>query len=190
MKLFFCDLETTGLEPGKHGIWQIAGILDIGGQVATEFNLRVCPFPGEKATPDVLVMHNLTMDKIKEYPEPNRVHLELTAGLGRYINKFDKTDKAWFVGYNAAKFDEPFLRAWWHKCGDKYFGSWFWVPVIDVMALAAYFLRDVRASLPNFQLGTVARYLNIPFDEEEAHDAMYDVAVTRDIYRALEKGLV
>lgn len=45
MKLFFFDLETTGLNPAKNGIHQISGEIVIDGQTKESFDFKVQPNP-------------------------------------------------------------------------------------------------------------------------------------------------
>ena len=45
MKLVFFDLETTGVNPGKHGIHQISGQIVIDGDVKESFDFHVRPNP-------------------------------------------------------------------------------------------------------------------------------------------------
>lgn len=45
MKLFFFDLETTGVNPGKNGIHQISGEIVIDGKTMELFDFKVQPNP-------------------------------------------------------------------------------------------------------------------------------------------------
>lgn len=45
MKIVFFDLETTGTNPGKHGIHQISGEIVIDGQTVEQFDFKVRPNP-------------------------------------------------------------------------------------------------------------------------------------------------
>ncbi len=45
-KLFFFDLETTGLNPVKCAIHQIAGKVIVDGEVKEDFNIHCRPFAG------------------------------------------------------------------------------------------------------------------------------------------------
>jgi DNA polymerase III subunit epsilon len=103
--------------------------------------------------------------------------------MGNYVDRYDKKDKFYLVGYNNASFDNPFFRAFFAQCGDNYFGSWFWSCPIDVMVLAGQYLMGERVGMENFQQGTVAAHLGIQVDPERLHDAVYDVEVMREIYR-------
>ena len=104
--------------------------------------------------------------------------------LGTYVGKYDKMDKFHFVAYNAS-FDDAFVREWFRKCGDKYLGSWFWWPAIDVAVLAAEAIGPERALMPNFKLTTVAEKFRVKA-EGSAHDALYDITITQKVHAAIE----
>jgi DNA polymerase-3 subunit epsilon len=88
-----------------------------------------------------------------------------------------------FIGYNSHSFDMPFVRQFFSKCKDRYFGSWFHYPSIDVMILAAEHLKSKRRWYPDFKLSTVADRMGIEVDKSRLHDALYDIELTREIYR-------
>lgn len=186
-KLFFYDLETTGVKFWKNGIHQISGAISIDGEIKEEFNFRVCPNPSAEIDEDALKIANVTREQVLSYPDMKTIHRQLTEILGKYVNKFSKTDKMHLVGYNNASFDNQFFRAFFTQNGDNYFGSWFWSDSIDVMVLASYKLQSERHLLPNFQLRTVAAYLGIEVDESKLHDALYDIFLTREIFLKIIK---
>ena len=102
--------------------------------------------------------------------------------LGKYVDKFNRKDKFFLVGYNNAAFDNNFLRGFFLQNGDEYFGSWFWSNSVDVMVLASNYLLDRRAEMENFKLSTVAKFLNIAVEDDALHDAQYDIELTKLIY--------
>jgi DNA polymerase-3 subunit epsilon len=77
------------------------------------------------------------------------------------------------------------VRAWFEKNGDRFFGSWFWHPPIDVMGLAAVRLMSRRCAMSDFKLLTVAKVLGSEVYGEKVHDAKYDIALTMEMYRRL-----
>ena len=182
MKQFFCDLETTGTDSAKHGIIQIAGAIVIDGNLKETFDWKVRPFAGDMVSAEASRITGITIEQMRDFPEASIVFQQLLAMLGHYVDKFDKKDKFFFVGYNST-FDDDFLRRFWDKNGDSYYGSFFWWPSIDVAVLAAHMLGDERASLPNFKLTTVAQAMHVAA-EGSAHDAGYDIALTRKLYEA------
>lgn len=181
MKRFFYDLETTGLYPGKHGIHQIAGLIEIDGEVVEGFNFKVKPNPLAEISPDALDASNVTVDQINSYEDMLSVFIKLKSILSKYVDPFNKQDKFFLVGFNNRKFDDDFLRGFFLQNGDNYFGSWFWSDSHDILVLASYFLRNKRTKMENFKLKTVAKYIGLEVDETKLHDAMYDIYLTRGI---------
>ena len=186
-KILFFDVETTGLIAGRNAIHQISGIVDIDGQVVDEFNYHVQPHAGAVIDPEALKVGGVTEAAIMDYPEPSIVYKAMISRLSEHVNKFDKTDKLYLSGFNNARFDNEFLRAFWEKNNDKYFGSWFWPNPLDVMILASEAFIDVRPKMPNFKLATVARECGFAVLEAELHNSMYDVQLTREIYYHVQK---
>lgn len=182
MKIIFFDLETTGLYENKHGIHQISGAVVINGAVVERFNFRVRPFEGAAIEQSALEVGGVTVEQIMAYPPMEQVYRQFTEMLGRYVDKYNKSDKFFLAGYNNAHFDNQFLRAWFSQNGDKYFGSWFWSNTIDVMVMATPYLASKRAEMPNFKQATVAKALGFNVDENRLHDAEYDIQLCMDIY--------
>lgn len=182
MKLVFFDLETTGTNPGKHGIHQISGQIVIDGVIKETFDFHVQPNPKALIEDEALKVGNVTREQILAYPPMQQVYQEFVAMLGKYVDKFNKKDKFFLVGYNNAAFDNQFLRGFFLQNGDVYFGSWFWANSIDVMVLASAYLATRRPDMENFKLSTVARTLGVDVQSESLHDAMYDIELTKAVF--------
>ena len=181
-KLLFIDLETTGLDPDIHGVIQIAGIIQIDGEVKEEFDLQCNVHEGVEFDPQALLVTGTTLDEIFSYESPKIVHTELCKILKKYVNPYKKEDKFFFLAYNSP-FDMKFIRSWFKRCGDKYgIGSWCWNPDLDIMRFALKHLMAERPSMPNFKLATVAAQVGLKLDEEALHDALYDVILARSVY--------
>lgn len=181
MKKVFIDVETTGLDPAKNGIVQISGLVEINRKKEDVFNYTVKPFTEDVIEQSALEVNQLTIDQINKFREPYLVKNDITRILSKHIDQYDKKDKAFFYAYNAS-FDYGFIRKWFEKQNDKYFGSFFWTPFIDIMTLAAVHLAERRPLMPNFKLMTVALELGIEIDDTKFHDALYDIELTREIY--------
>ena len=199
-KLLFIDVETTGVNPESNGLTQVSGCVQIGDEVQETFDYFVRPFPQdliEIAALEVTGMNRrqfLSPDHPdhlavpgQNFEDPKVVFERLAAMLAKYVSKFDKADKFQFVGYNAHSFDMPFMRRFWEKNGDRFFGSWFWYPCLDVMLVWAQILLPVRAELSNFKLATVARYCGIKVDDSRLHDSLYDIELTRELWLSARK---
>lgn len=178
MKLLFLDTETTGVDNAKHGVIQVAGVVEIDGEVKEEFNLRCRPFKGQAVSAEALNVTGKTMLEISSYPEPQESYREFVSILDRYIDKYNKADKFFMVGQNT-KFDYDFMSAWFKGNGNPYFYAYVAYHLIDIIQATALFTVAGRLSLPNMKLATVAAHFGIPL---KAHDAMEDIRATRQIF--------
>jgi DNA polymerase III alpha subunit (gram-positive type) len=186
MKEIFIDTETVGLDPQLNGIWQIAGMI-VSKEQFLPFNFKMAPHKGDIIEPEALEMSRMTEEEMWNLGDPFKVHHEFTTLMSTIVNKYDKKDKFIFYGYNA-RFDSNFLREWFAKCGDKYFGSWFWTPPVDIMATAAFHLAKERPAMANFKLETVVKWLGLKLDEEgDFHDADIDIKYTYLLAEYLRK---
>jgi DNA polymerase-3 subunit epsilon len=186
MKKLFYDLETTGLDPDKNGIHQISGCIEINGKDEEWFNFKVRPFQTDLIDEKALETSHVTKEQIMSYQTAQEIHNQLLNIMSKHVNKFDKKDKFFLIGYNNIKFDDQFLRSWFLKLNDKFYGSWFWSNTIDVMSLATNHLMSTRSNMENFKLMSVAKQFGIEVDERKLHDALYDVKLTRDIYKKIQ----
>jgi DNA polymerase-3 subunit epsilon len=106
--------------------------------------------------------------------------------LATYVDRYDKNDKFWLIGF-VSFFDDKFLRAFFERMGDIYYGSWFFYPIIDLCTIAGYKLMHERTKLENFKLGAVAKFLGLEVDEEKQHNALYDAHLARNLYYKLRR---
>jgi len=183
-KIFFYDLETTGLDHDIHAIHQLSAFIRINNVIVKKINLKIKPYPGAILDPIALQIGGVTEEQINgpDYMTHQEAYKYLNTVLGEYISKFDKSDKLHLCGYNIMGFDNDFLRKLWTLNNDKYFGSFFWGDCIDVMSHASSFLRLLRPTIKDFKLKTIAALLRIELDESKLHDAEYDVSLTMQIF--------
>lgn len=183
--VIYADIETGGLIPGVHPIIQLAAIKEVGGVVVSEMNVKIRPFKGSKISPKALEVNGITISDLKNNPD----RIEIKEAMARFLafcgldNSFTpKHNRVYFCGYNSIKFDFPHLENAAAYCGIDYFYAKFHFPGIDVAALAADRLRGERHKLADFKLITVAKYFGVDV-EGQAHDALFDVRVTRELYK-------
>lgn len=186
-KILFFDVETTGLDSKIHGIHQLSGMLDVNGHVVESFDFKIKPAEHLVIEEAALKISGVTREQIMSYPSEAQVYKQFIAMLGKHIDKFNKLDKAFLAGFNNAAFDNDFLRAFFIRNNDYYFGSWFWSGSLDVMVLANEHLKEERPNMVDFKLRTVAQYLLGSIDESKLHDANYDIHLTREIYKYIIK---
>lgn len=182
-KRLYIDVETCGTDPAKHSMHQLAALVEIDNKVVEEIVLWITP-EGEIDN-KALEVQKMTIETFDDprYLPSAKSYEKLIGIMSAYVNRYKKEDKFHIVGYNCHSFDTEFVRALFSANNDKYYGSWFWHPPIDVMLLWAEIIQRERHTLPNFKLMTLAKFLGIDVDESKAHEAMYDVNITRELYR-------
>lgn len=178
MKTAYIDLETSGLDPKKNGVIQIAGLIDIDGEIKEEFNFKCRPFAGQLCSPEALKLHNLTVEQIREYPDPTMTYSQLLKIFDKYIDRYNKEDKFYMVGQNP-KFDYDFLTEWFKNNGNQYFYAYVNYALVDLVAATVLMKIAGIINPENMKLGTLAKSFGMEFD---AHDAMADIKMTRTIF--------
>ena len=184
-KIFYCDVETTGLYPTKHDIVQLAFIIEVDGIVQEVHNLKMQPFSYDNISQDALDITGLTLDKIKAFDDPREQFDKFLTILEKYIDKFNKNDKFQVVGQNV-QFDMGFLKSFFKKNDEKYFGSYFEKQTADPYEIFKFMRSHGLVNYPNLRLGTICSKLKIPL---EAHDALSDITATRELYQRLGRYL-
>lgn len=195
IKIAHIDTETGGLDPKKSALLQIACVLEIidhDSIVSTVFQSFIRPAPGLEIKDEALEINGITPEQLLTFPTEDVVHVGFVNFLNMSINRFIKSDKAFFSGYNAG-FDNSFIREFFLRNGNDYFGSYFWSGTLDVMGFALNHLREIRPLMPNFKLGTVAAEI-LGKEAVEAtttfyplHDARADAHLSREIFHKIEE---
>lgn len=158
MKQIFVDLETTGLDPKTDVITEVGMIYKKNGKIVKTFN-----HIGRKGMSKAILNF-----------------------LDSIIDKYDSSDKAYFLAYNA-RFDADFMYAFFRECPGSNFGNYFYHTPVDILQIAAYKFMRTRKVPENFKLATVARSLGIKISEGNLHTAMYNIKLTNEVYKKLLK---
>lgn len=186
-KYIVIDTETLGLDRKLNDIFQLSGIItDTDLNILEKFDFTFRPISLDHIDTGASEITGMTREKLENLQmSATQVYHEFIKILSQYCNKYDKTDKMQMVAYNA-QFDSEFIREFFIKNGDNYFGSWFWTPAICVMQASAWFTQRVRGALPNFKLATVCKSAGIKFEEDEAHNSLYDVEKTLELFKYIK----
>lgn len=188
-KVLYFDTETTGLDPARHEIVQLAYIVEVDGKEKVARDLLMRPLHPETADPAALDINGRTLEELARYAHPFTQYQTFIGDLAGVIDKYDKTDKAYPAAYNG-RFDLDFLSAWFKSLNDPYLGSWINWRLVDPMSLMhwADFLQiDGYCNYENYKLGTVSQKLGVSLTK--AHDALSDVAALRDLVHRLSPML-
>lgn len=182
MKTIFFDCETTGVNPLKNDIIQIAGVIEDNEKEIDNFNIRMQPFSWENIEQRALDVNKITIEQLKGFPEPNIAYNKLVSLFDKHIDKFNKEDKFIVCGYNV-KFDIDFLKEFFIKNSNMYLFSYFG-PVKDPMYIINYLRTLNKVDVKSSKLVDVCEYFNIKI--ENAHDAMADIVATKEIVKKLD----
>ncbi|MBO5011530.1 MAG: 3'-5' exonuclease [Elusimicrobiaceae bacterium] len=157
---FAClDTETTGLSPETGGkICEIAVSVSQGGRVVDEFSTLLNP--GLPMSPEVIAIHGITNEMVKDAPSFSDVLPRLLGLL----------DNCVIVAHNA-DFDVSFLRAEFASCGMRFPPY----PVVDTLKLARKSGKFARN-----RLGLIAEELGISC--QGWHRAMADTKMAEQIF--------
>jgi len=139
----------------------------------------------DEITDKALEISGESEGEILSWPDPIGQYNKFKATLERFVNRYTKTDKFVLAGYNV-NFDDQFLREWFKKAGDKYYGSYFFWPKRDVQTYLSEHIAEHGLRLPDYKLETVCNHFQIPI---EAHDAMSDIKATRSLYQVLRYSI-
>ena len=158
--LAFVDIETTGLEPHKHEIIEVAIITK-----ERTYHVKVSPQFIEFADQRALEINGYTPEEWIDSVPSKVVACELSDILNNKI----------IVGHNP-KFDMSFIRELWelHEC-TPYVSSRY----IDTVQLA----REHLPQCPQYKLDVIRRYLG--WSLVGAHSALKDVEDTKKLFHLL-----
>lgn len=177
MKVFYLDTETTGLNPKINDIIQLSFIIEIDGIIKEKQNFKMQPFNYSSITEEALKVNGITLEQLKTLETPQEVYKKLIKILDIHIDKYNKKDKFYSAGYNV-RFDMDFLREFFIKNGDKYYGSYFDYHFIDAMPMLFLMEYAKKLNLSDHHLETACKHYGI---EIKAHDAEQDIGATREL---------
>lgn len=115
------------------------------------------------------------------------IYERFITALDKMVDKFNPKDKLYFMAYNAS-FDTEHVRRMFKDNNNNYYASYFHVPSVDVMQVAAIYLMGKRGQPENFKLGTVAKFMGVEVVNSKLHDGLYDIQITHKLYKILVNG--
>lgn len=175
--LAFIDVETTGMDPEKHEIIEIACLVasqNLGDdgkpqfQVLEEFDFKVKPAHIETAESEALLVNRYNeMDWLFAVDLPKALE-----DLSR------RTEGAIMVAQNVA-FDFQFLNKAFSQTGIENKMHFYKLDLISIAFAKLY--KDERVT--KYNLWALAEHFGL--SNEKAHSAMADVRMTFEIYKKL-----
>ncbi|MCA9950040.1 MAG: DEAD/DEAH box helicase family protein [Anaerolineales bacterium] len=160
------DVETTGLNPAKDVIIEIAAITFRDHAIVDEFDTLV--YPQRDIPPEITRITGITDEMVADAPSMYTVRSQVRSILSDHV----------LIGHNI-DFDLGFLRE--ERLGVVN-------PCLDTLTLASILVPEAG----RFGLEALANYLNLPLPaEEQTHRAGDDAILTIELFLALwERALL
>lgn len=173
------DVETTGLDPVRNDIVQLACIAVINGkQHNVTFNEYCQPFDWNTVDPEALKINHTSLEQLRAFQKPQRLAANFVAFLKQFGVKFT------LAGYNS-EFDRNLLSSFFKKNDmDKVFNELFTADIRDTLKRAKSLKKTLNAD--NLKLGTLCAKFEIPM---KAHDALSDISATIKLDKILSEML-
>lgn len=162
------DIETTGLDAGKHEIIQIAAVHFKDNRIFNQYSSYIKPL--KRIPSEATAIHNITNNMVKDASSIGDVLPEFINFIGDHV----------LVGHNSS-FDMKFILHELNNLGIQLNNQ-----VADTFSLSKKYFPHFS----NHKLVTVAKKLKI--DYSEAHNAIHDAIACGQVYckcRDLENQL-
>jgi len=183
MAYIFYDTETTGTNDRYDQVLQFAAIhLDDELRELSALNLRCRIKPYVVPSPTAMMITRVTPDDLHAAPLS---HYEMMTEIRRWIQA---RSPATIIGHNSINFDEGFLRQGFYKTlhplyltntnGNRRADTMRMAQATHIMAPGILQVPVNERGNPAFKLGLLASANGIAFDEDAAHDALFDVRAT------------
>ncbi len=181
-KVFYCDVETTGLDPKIHEIVQMGCIVEVNGEVVDELEFKMRPMPHKikSITPEALRVQKRSLQQVLAFPQRALGYKAFIALLNKHIDKTLPQDKFIWIG-QCPDFDAGFVREFMREFNNSMFDAYFDRRLVDLVALSMAMKMKGLLDVRSLKQEVVAEALGIEFGNEGAHDAMADIRVTRRI---------
>lgn len=185
MNIFWVDTETTGLDPQKNSVVELACAVESDNVTSTYLHWNVRPDEAaENICAEALSVNGYTIDELMSFPRS----LTAVKDMIRVLDPFVKNNASKFViaGQNA-DFDRQFIKTMFGRncCHDE-FDRLFSFRVLDTSSIFTMLRHNNFVDVPSSSLETIAAYLGITY---KAHNAIHDLSATMKAYRTLSRCL-
>jgi DNA polymerase-3 subunit epsilon len=171
-KKVWLDLETTGLSANKHGVIELALMVEVNHKIVDKLCVVMKPFKGCEYTDEALEINKKTKKQIKKFPKEKDVVREIVDFLDNNRVSYQP-----LAGYNV-QFDIRFLKALFKRNG-IFYTDYFNYYDIDIYG----FVKFIQLPTKNKKLGTVCEHFEI--DLSDAHNALDDIEATYKLYKKI-----
>ena len=162
----FTSIKTTGTIPWKHGITEIAILVEKSGKVIDQMYTKMNPGDVE-FDPKALTINNEKIEDIQKYIPQEFAFKHIEEILNKH---YSQNEKFMIVAYNAP-FVYDFILNMFKRYGvtvnesreqHNRFFDYFYSPALDVMQLANIAMLDIRPTIPDFKFNTICTAFDLP----------------------------
>jgi DNA polymerase III epsilon subunit-like protein len=182
MNLFYIDTETTGFNPKKHEIIELAFAIEIDGIMYCKMELFMRPEKWDIIDSKALKINGWTIERLKRLPSCTDFK-EVLFQIAGICQRKNYNQKYKIVEYGN-RFDYNFLKnhiIFNHP--DGMFNFIFNRNSINALSLA----HKKLPGLESYKLVDVAAALGIPVNRKWAHSAGYDRDLLIEVYHKLKR---
>jgi DNA polymerase III epsilon subunit-like protein len=178
MKFLWVDTETTGLDPVKNEIIQIAALLECTEkQIAQEFISYIKPTNFNCIDKEATKTHGISIKKMKTFPLSSVVYSNFKEILYKWVDPMNKETRITLGGQNVT-FDSMFIDEFFKRNEDTYWRAFITPGVFDLKNLTLqYELFHNKKIFDSYKLSRVCEILGVKL--KKAHDAFSDISATR-----------
>jgi DNA polymerase III subunit epsilon len=179
-RILWFDLETTGTDKVKHGIIQIAAMIERDNRIIAEREWTMNPV-NKLIDPKALEVNGMTVEQIRSFLPSHQVYSEFNMFLDQHGFRKQKDKRYIPGGYNAG-FDLDFISQWYLEMSGGPYAFWGHLQFqpIDPYPTIVSMWRAGVIPTENCKLETICNHFGIPID---AHDAMSDIRASRELAR-------
>lgn len=191
MNLVFIDIETTGVDPSKHSIIQIAAEFHIDGKKVSSFNKKCRPKEGSGINLGAYLVNKARIHDMSHVESRNDV-------LNKFVNflldcKQTVDNAKIYVCGHSIDFDIKFIREALSENNIEGLESILFRKRLDTQILAESMKIAGIIKPSSTSLGNLIKYFKIDKLEEgqeilgevSFHEAAFDVAMTAKLYYTL-----
>lgn len=182
MNILFIDVETTGLDPSKNVMLEIAARLDIDGKTVSRHNTK---FFNPRSHTDLGAL-KVNKTKIRDLLSMKPEEGEVLTFVDWLLDLQDKIKGPLYVcGQNVA-FDINFLKGTLDKYQVSNIESLIGYKVLDTFGLALALVEVGKLKVEgSLNLGNIAKALGIDLSKVQLHTGKDDVEVTAAVLYGL-----
>lgn len=173
-KVLIYNIDTTGEFFWLHGIYRITGIILIDNEEVEKFTLEMKPNPAAKIDLKAFKYKSDNPQTIQTFDSMTEGFSAFKFIMEKHLDKFDRKDRFYLVGWGNANKKDSFLKAWFIQNNFRDdFALMFFPEAIDLKCLLATRLRKQRDTFPVFTLQTVLKAFGSEIEDVDQNAPKY-----------------